>query len=145
MKQLTCGNSWPSGERITVRNIPPGRRSSSHCDVVQGAGAHHFLTWAGSVHAFQISDRGASIVRSSERSRWPLFRVSLAMLLLLAFESGDVRLQAIEASFPKRARFDQPTLRQAQAGRLHLASPHPARFFAANEAAGLEHAKMLQQ
>src|SRR5262245_43977062 len=125
--------------------MPPGRRSSSHCDVVQGAGAHHFLTWSGLVQTFQISDRGASMVRSSERSSRPLFRVSLAMLLLLAFQSGDVRLHAIKATLPKRALLNQPTFSQAEGRGLHLASSHPASFLAANEAALLQHLKMLQQ
>src|SRR6185295_18628124 len=145
MKQPRWGNSCPSGERMTVRKIPPGRRSISHCDVVQGAGAHHVLTWSGSVQTFQISDRGASIVRSSERSRWPLLRVSLAMFLFLSLQSGDVCFHAIEATFPKRALLGQPTSSQTQGGWLHLARSYPARFLTANEATGFQHPKMLQQ
>src|SRR5215510_4750815 len=144
-KQPTWGKSRPSGDRITVRKIPPGRRSISHCEVVQGAGAHHFLTCSGSVQACQISDRGASIVRSSNRSSWPLFRVSLAMLLLLALQGGDVCLHAIEAALPKRALLCEPAFSDAQGQGLHFTGSHPPRLLAANEATVFQYPQMLQQ
>src|SRR5262245_15072524 len=130
---------------MTVRKIPPGRRSISHCDVVQGAGAHHFLMCSGSVQAFQISDRGASIVRSSTRSRWPLFPVSLGMLLLLALQGGDVCFHAIEAAFPKHTLLCEPAFSDAQGRWLHFTGSHPPSLHAANEAAVFQYPQMLQQ
>src|SRR5262245_16772674 len=144
-KQNTCGNSWPSGDRITVRNIPPGRRSITHCAVVQGAGAHHFLTCSGSVQAFQISDRGAAIVRSSRRSRWSLFRMSLATLLLPALQCRDVRLHALETTFPNGTLLGEPAFSDAQGQPLHFTSSHPPRLVTANEMTVFQHAQVLQQ
>src|SRR5262245_16125597 len=144
-KQPTWGKSRPSGDRITVRKIPPGRKSISHCDVVHGAGAHHFLTCSGSVQACQISDRGASIVRSSKRSSWPLFRAPLAMFLLLALQCGDIALHAVAATFPKGALLRQPALGDAQGRWLHFTSSDPPCFFTADQATVFQHPQMLQQ
>ena len=42
-KQPMWGKLCPSGERMTKRNIPPGRRSISHSVVTQGAGVTMLL------------------------------------------------------------------------------------------------------
>src|SRR6516162_2702290 len=54
-KQPTLVISWPSGERITVRKMPPGRRSISQSTVFHGAGVNHFLMCSGLVHAAHTS------------------------------------------------------------------------------------------
>src|SRR5512139_3202883 len=46
-KQPMLGNSLPSGERITVRKMPPGRRSISQSETVHGAGVNHLRTCSG--------------------------------------------------------------------------------------------------
>jgi hypothetical protein len=67
-KQPWLGYSLPSRARISVRNTPPGRTSISQSAVVIGAGAHNFIRCSGVVHAFQMSDRGAS-TNASRRDR----------------------------------------------------------------------------
>src|SRR5580700_9626781 len=48
-KQQRFTDYCPSGERMTVRKIPPGRKSISHLTVTQGNGVAHCLTCSGSV------------------------------------------------------------------------------------------------
>src|SRR5262249_28274770 len=67
-KQPTLVMSWPSGERITVRKMPPGRRSISQSTVFHGAGVNHFLTCSGMVHAAHTSSGATSTTRSRTRS-----------------------------------------------------------------------------
>src|SRR5262249_11061989 len=68
-KQPTLLISCPSGERITVRKMPPGRRSISQSTVIQGTGVNHFLTCSGTVHAAQTRSGGTSTTRSRSKSR----------------------------------------------------------------------------
>src|SRR5258708_37909262 len=80
--QAILFRSSPSGERITVRNIPPGRRSISQSTVFHGAGVNHFLTCSGTVHAAQTSSGGTSTTRKSTRGSNCGWR-SFHLLLLL--------------------------------------------------------------
>ena len=58
----------PSGDCITLRKMPPGRRSISTSGVVHGAGVNHCISISGVVQAFHTSSRGTSTTRSSTRS-----------------------------------------------------------------------------
>jgi len=62
------GVSLPSGERITVRKSPPGRRSMSHSTVVHGRGQNHFIKISGVVHARHTRSGDRSTTRSRTRS-----------------------------------------------------------------------------
>jgi len=112
--------SFSMGDRITVRNIPPGHRSISHGEVVRRAGAR----------------------RAPAKARDGHFRVSLAIFLLLTLQSGDVGFHAVDATFPKRALLRKPVV--SDAGRwLHFAGSYPPSLLAADEATVFQHPQVL--
>src|SRR5262245_13678599 len=51
---------------MTIKVDPPGRTSVSTTGVVQGSGANHCLSKAGSVHALNTLSRGASMIDTRE-------------------------------------------------------------------------------
>jgi hypothetical protein len=120
--------STPSGIRMVTRKAPPGRKSTSHSDVVSGLGVNQRATCSAFVHASNTMCRGASKVREMRSSG--LFvglsgsatisglRVTARLLSLQFFE---VVIEAIEALFPEAAVPLHPCGRFLQAGGLAAA------------------------
>src|SRR5438105_15275371 len=103
---------------MTVRKMPPGRRSISQSTVFQGAGVNHFLTCSGTVHAAQTSSGGTSTTRSNRRSRRGSNLAFMRVISLLQIFQEIVQL--VEAALPKRALLDHPALRRLQRLRHQL-------------------------
>jgi len=60
----------PSGPRMSMCRVPPGRRFISARGAVYSCGPHHCARCRGSVHASHTSARGASNTRVSTSVRW---------------------------------------------------------------------------
>src|SRR5262245_49219019 len=70
---------------MTIKIAPPGRTSVATTGVVQGRGANHCLSKAGSVHAWNTFSRGASMTRVRMRSRPSVVVVVLFVAMLSPF------------------------------------------------------------
>src|SRR5689334_12824908 len=66
---------------MTVRKMPPGRRSSSQPVVVHGAGVNHFFRCSGLVHAAHTSSLGTLTTRSIARSSAGFIRVVIVLVI----------------------------------------------------------------
>ena len=62
-KTPVIGCSAPSGARMTIRSVPPGRTSISQTGLVKPCGPHHCAMQVGSAQASNTNSRGASNTR----------------------------------------------------------------------------------
>src|SRR5487761_956355 len=96
---------------MTKRQMPPGRNSNAWVVVVKPFGPHHCAKCSGLENAENTSARGASkvrtkiIERASIASRLSLFA---ATPLLLALQFLQIRVEPVEALFPKPAIAPKP-------------------------------------
>src|SRR3569833_476568 len=80
-KQPMLGYTLPSGDSMVVRNMPPGRTSTSASMAFHGKGQNLCLISSGSVHARQSSRGGTSTTRSKVKSNLLLKLVVIRFLL----------------------------------------------------------------
>src|ERR1700755_1131794 len=100
-------NSWPSGDRMQKRDLPPTRKSILETGAVKPFGPHHCITYFGSVHAFQTNSRGASkilVMTIRSISLTVFFVISDPIFLHLIYNY----IQFVEALFPESAIAKRP-------------------------------------
>src|SRR5258708_7047161 len=88
----SIGYSTPSGIRMTRRNTPPVRRSTSQLGVVSGAGVNQRETYSALLHASKTSRFGASKTRVMRSSGVALSVVALSAVVALFFSSTALLL-----------------------------------------------------
>src|SRR6185312_12276689 len=128
----------PSGARVTMRNVPPGRASSRQDSVVNPCGPHHCAACSGRVHALKTSSRGASSKRVTTSSRLApgaMVSVVVATFHLLVLKFLQIAVQAIQALLPEPAVVLQPLGSVLQRFPLQPAGP-PLRAASAADQAG---------
>src|SRR5215813_14239163 len=140
-KQPMLVMSLPSGERITVRKMPPGRRSISQSTVFHGAGVNHFLTCSGTVHAAHTSSGATSTTRSRTRSS----RGSCWTVAVTSCPPSAAADTCREAALPQRALLRHPALCRFERLRHEPIGAHAAGLARADEAALFEHVEMLRE
>src|SRR6266700_1568621 len=98
--------SVPSGPRCTIRQAPPGRKSTSQNETSYLRGPHHFDRCSHEVCASNTRSRGASNTRVEAISvSEGVVTVSLlplaAMFLLLSLELLQVLVEPVVALLPE--------------------------------------------
>src|SRR5215469_11123891 len=93
---------------MTVRKMPPGRRSISHSTVFHGAGQNQCLICSGTVHAAQTSSGGTSTTRSRRRSRRGLN--CGAAVIPSPPSVQQIAVELVEAALPERSLSGYPAL-----------------------------------
>src|ERR687888_2447837 len=105
---------------------------------------NHAPTFAGSTQASNTSAGTASIVRDTVRSKsFGAALVVVGMLLLLAFEFVQVRVQPLEPLLPEPAIVLEPAGGGGEGFRVEPAARQAALARAAHQASPLQHAQVL--
>src|SRR2546430_16155878 len=99
--------SCPSGALMQQRNFPPTRKSILQKGAVKPFCPHHFITYFGSVHAFQTNARGASktLVITIRSFSLTVFLVISDLRFLHLIHN---HIQLVETLFPESAIVSRP-------------------------------------
>src|SRR5580700_4217732 len=105
---------------MSIRQAPPGLKSSSQRVVVAPSTPHHSATYLGSVQTLNTRSRGASNTRVNPNSRlgaWSFARV----IELSLFDTPQHALDVVEAGLPQATISSKPLIHFSQGHELKTA------------------------